>query len=156
MENRPFGATRKVVPGQRRSSGSNQKNGNFFNNDRNRQGNTNSKAERYVLEEKPMENGELVEGSNRVQLIGYIGYQQLADTPQGHVKLTALFFIPFTDKNGDRKRIGYKITAWDDTAEQLNDIEAGTPLQIHGSLNKYTPKDAPERYDVKVEEFWIL
>ena len=154
MANQGFGATRKVVSGQRRNS-SGGKNSNFFNKGTDNRQKSSSNSERYVLEERPMQNGELVEGSNKVQFIGYIGYQQLNETPQGHLKLTALFFIPF-EKDGERKRIGYKIQAWDELGEALNDLEAGTPIQIHGYLNKYTPKDGPERYDVKVEEFWEL
>jgi hypothetical protein len=154
MSTREFGATRKVVTGQRRTSNT-QKGSSFFNDRNTTNRRPSSGSEKYVLEERPMQNGELVEGTNKVQFIGYIGYQQINETPNGHLKLSALFFIPF-DKDGERKRIGYKIQAWDELAEVLNDIEPGTPLQIHGSLVKYSPKDGPEQYSIRVDEYWDL
>jgi hypothetical protein len=103
--------------------------------------------------------GSVLEGKNQVRLDGCIAYQRL-DYPgsSGTPRCKARLYIPVTDRNGQRKFIGYPIHAWGQLAEAMASIPPGTPIKVFGALNIFSWRDRATNeprsvVDVKVIEY---
>ena len=122
---------------------------------------TGSNPQPKTFQELPTQEGALVEGLNKVQLRGVFAYPNLTYTSTGIPRLTAMVYVPFTNRDGERKRLGYPIQAWGELAESLSGLDEGAPILLNGSINVFSWRDTNtgqkrSKTDVKVAEYWPL
>lgn len=82
-----------------------------------------------------------MEGNNFVELVGYLRYPQVQETRNGHTKYQAKVAVPFLyrDKQTGEEKEGnnyIKISAWNELAQALAEVEEGTPVRVHGVFNE--------------------
>lgn len=79
-----------------------------------------------------------MQGENFVKLRGYLANPKFTYTGNGYPKFSGRLAVPIQyTKNGEQieTRIFFKIAAWNDYAEALNELVEGVPLEINGHLS---------------------
>ena len=82
-----------------------------------------------------------MEGSNFVELVGYLRYPDVKETRNGHLKYQAKVAIPFVyrDRETGEEKEGnnyIKISAWNEVAQALSEVQEGAPVRVQGSFNE--------------------
>lgn len=81
-----------------------------------------------------------MQGRNEVYLSGYIKFPEVQTTRNGYTLFKGKVEVPtvFTDKNGEVKEIKkyIQVSAWGDLAQELGELQDGTPVHLVGSYNQ--------------------
>ena len=111
-----------------------------------------------------------MDGSNFVELVGFIKYPQLRETRNGNYLFQGKVAVPFSyqDRETKEQKEGskyIKISAWGDLAQDLANLSEDTPIKVHGVFNERSYDSnckscgAPEKKywtDVLVNNFVIV
>ena len=101
----------------------------------------------------------MVNGSNFVQLSGFLKFPSLKETNNGNFRFQGKIAVPFTFKDretGETKQGSnyVKISAWGDVAQELSNLAEDTPVRVEGVLSERSYPGNCKKCGQEEKKYW--